>query len=109
MVTEFWDSPLQGYFYLQGSKIRQARNQHEADGKQRVSNLKMETICSSETWVDFQRITGRYIPEDRTLHNHLCENLKSYKKSNSFSFVRLYFSVVYFTTLSAWRLHSTEY
>jgi hypothetical protein len=29
--------------------------------------------------VDFQRTTRRYIPEDRTLHNHrCCENLKSY-------------------------------
>jgi hypothetical protein len=28
--------------------------------------------------VDFQHATRRYIPEDRTLHNHRCENLKSY-------------------------------
>jgi hypothetical protein len=27
--------------------------------------------------VDFQRTIGRYIPEDSTLHNHRCENLKS--------------------------------
>jgi hypothetical protein len=38
----------------------------------------MEAICSSETSVDFQRTTRRYIPEDSTLHNHRCENLKSY-------------------------------
>jgi hypothetical protein len=31
------------------------------------------------TSVDFQRTTWRYIPEDRTLHNHRCENLSSYK------------------------------
>jgi hypothetical protein len=30
-------------------------------------------ICSSLT-------TRRYIPEDGTLHNHSCENLKSYKE-----------------------------
>jgi hypothetical protein len=42
------------------------------------SNLKMEVICSSETWVDCERTTRRYIPEDSTLHNHRCENLKSY-------------------------------
>jgi hypothetical protein len=42
------------------------------------STLKMEAICSSETSVDFQRTTQRYIPEDGTLHNHRCENLKSY-------------------------------
>jgi hypothetical protein len=30
------------------------------------STLKMEAICSSETSVDFQRNTQRYIPEDGT-------------------------------------------
>jgi hypothetical protein len=38
----------------------------------------MEAICSSETSVGTQRTTQRYIPEDGTLHNHRCENLKSY-------------------------------
>jgi hypothetical protein len=28
--------------------------------------------------VDTQRTTRRYIPEDCTLHNHRCENLRSY-------------------------------
>jgi hypothetical protein len=42
------------------------------------SGLKMEAICSSETLVDFQRNTRRNIPENDTLHNHRCENLKSY-------------------------------
>jgi hypothetical protein len=32
---------------------------------------------SSETTAHFQRTTRRYIPEDRTLHNHRCENLRS--------------------------------
>jgi hypothetical protein len=39
----------------------------------------MEAICSSETSVKTQRATRRYIPEVDTLHNHHCENLKSYK------------------------------
>jgi hypothetical protein len=39
--------------------------------------LKMET-CYSKTSVDFQQTTWRYIPENRALHNHHCENLKSY-------------------------------
>jgi hypothetical protein len=43
------------------------------------STLKIEAICSPETSIDFQRITQRYLPEDITLHNHNCENLKSYK------------------------------
>jgi hypothetical protein len=33
----------------------------------------------SETSVDFQRTTRRNLPEDRTFHNHRCENLKSRK------------------------------
>jgi hypothetical protein len=42
------------------------------------STMKMEATCSSEMLVDFQQTTCRYIPEDSTLHNHHCENLKSY-------------------------------
>jgi hypothetical protein len=35
----------------------------------------MEVICSSETSVDNQRTTRRYVPEDGTIHNHRCDNL----------------------------------
>jgi hypothetical protein len=42
------------------------------------SALKMEAICFSKTSGDTQRTTRRYISEDGTLHNHRCENLKSY-------------------------------
>jgi hypothetical protein len=38
----------------------------------------MEATCFSETSVDCQRTGWRYIPEDRTLHNHRWENLKFY-------------------------------
>jgi hypothetical protein len=38
----------------------------------------MQAVSSSEKPVDFQQITSRYIPGDRTLYNHRCENLKSY-------------------------------
>jgi hypothetical protein len=41
------------------------------------STIKMEVTCSSATSVDFQRTTRRSISEDRTRHNHSCENLKS--------------------------------
>jgi hypothetical protein len=41
------------------------------------STLKMEAIFSSETSLDFQRTTRLYIPVDRTLNNHLCEDLRS--------------------------------
>jgi hypothetical protein len=40
--------------------------------------LKIEAIFSSETSIDAERTTQRCIPEDGTLHNHRCENLKSY-------------------------------
>jgi hypothetical protein len=40
--------------------------------------VKMEAIRPSETSGTTQRTTRRHIPEDDTLHNHRCENLKSY-------------------------------
>jgi hypothetical protein len=50
------------------------------------STLKMEAVCSSETSADFQRTTLNHIPVDKILHNHRCENLKSYtnKEINNF-------------------------
>jgi hypothetical protein len=42
------------------------------------STLKMETTCFSETSLDFQQTTRRYIPEDSILYNRSCENLKFY-------------------------------
>jgi hypothetical protein len=45
----------------------------------RAVDPEMEATCSSETSVDFQRTTRRYIPEERILHNSRCENLKSYR------------------------------
>jgi hypothetical protein len=38
------------------------------------STLKMEKICSSETLVDFHRITWCYIPEHRTFRVQLDQN-----------------------------------
>jgi hypothetical protein len=39
------------------------------------SGLWRRVVC----WVATQQITRRHIPEVDTLHNHRCENLKSYK------------------------------
>jgi hypothetical protein len=75
--------------HLQGWKINRARNQSESNlclpptfmlvsCSAYSSALKMEAICSSGTSVDSQRTTRGYIPEDGTLHNHRCENRKSY-------------------------------
>jgi hypothetical protein len=41
------------------------------------STLKMEATCSSETSVDFQRTTLRYISQGIILNNHCYENLKT--------------------------------
>jgi hypothetical protein len=43
------------------------------------SALNIEATCSSETSVDFQRTTCCYVPKNRTVYNHRCENLKFYK------------------------------
>jgi hypothetical protein len=43
----------------------------------------MEVIYLSETLVNFKRTTRRSIPEDRTFHNHRCEDLKSYFNFNN--------------------------
>jgi hypothetical protein len=40
--------------------------------------MKMEATCSCELSADFQWTTWCHIPEDRTLHDHQYENLKSY-------------------------------
>jgi hypothetical protein len=40
--------------------------------------LKIQETCPSETSVYLRRITQRYIPEHRTLHNHRWESLRSY-------------------------------
>jgi hypothetical protein len=55
--------------YLQG-RINRARYQRESR-------------LQAERSVDFQRTIRRYIPEDSSLHNHRCENLKSYNKTLS--------------------------
>jgi hypothetical protein len=40
------------------------------------SVLKMEVTCSSETITDLPPATRSYIPKDRIVLNHRCENLK---------------------------------
>jgi hypothetical protein len=50
-----------------------------------VASRILEVICSSETSVASQQTTQHHIPEVYTLHNHRCENLKSYKRGNCFN------------------------
>jgi hypothetical protein len=59
---------------LQDRRISQARNQ----AWKHVASIAPIATCSSETSVEFQWITPPYIPEDKTLHYHRCEYLKSH-------------------------------
>jgi hypothetical protein len=58
--------------------------------------LKMEASCSYETSVDFQWIAWRYMPEDRTLRNNLCQSFKSYIPKNDLGteIIRLRISLI---------------
>jgi hypothetical protein len=49
--------------HLQRRRVSYARIQREARSKQSLL-FRMDAICSSETPVDFQRTTRRYIPEN---------------------------------------------
>jgi hypothetical protein len=50
-----------------GRRVGQERKHHKVGSK-------MEAKCTSETCVDFQRITPFYIPGDTTLHKQRREN-----------------------------------
>jgi hypothetical protein len=66
--------------HLQDGRIGHARKHQESVGKQVLlpSTLKMEAALFFKLPVDFQRTTRHYVPENGTLHNHSCDNLKSY-------------------------------
>jgi hypothetical protein len=101
--TIFWDitprSPLSvnrrfggtHHLHLHGRKISRARNQSESRW-QVFFALKKEAIFPSETSVDTQRTTPRYIPENGTLHNHRCENFKFHM--SNMSCVLIIFSIL---------------
>jgi hypothetical protein len=77
--------------HLQGQIISPTRNQHESKVSLLAAHFHAGFLLglsfdhdnggdsSPEMSVDFQWTTCCYIPQDRTLHNHCCENLKSYK------------------------------
>jgi hypothetical protein len=50
----------------------------EEIGTENQRASRWQAMCSSETSVETQRTTRRHTPEDDTLHNHRCENLRSY-------------------------------
>jgi hypothetical protein len=77
-------------FHLQDRRINQSRNQREIGDKQMFSILKMEAICSSETSVNFQLTTRRYIPQNRILWCTISNLINSSNSKNFDSwYVRL--------------------
>jgi hypothetical protein len=58
--------------HIQGRRICRTRNQLEG-------RWQAEATCFSETSVDFHHTTRRCIPGHSTLHNHRCENRRSYE------------------------------
>jgi hypothetical protein len=66
----FWNETRPYVFSTWEAKHEISAKQIEGSAYMAYSSvLKMETICSSETSIDFQRTTWRYIPEDSILHN----------------------------------------
>jgi hypothetical protein len=94
--------------HLHGLRIRRARNQSvkQVASRALVSFsdysliLEMEAKYFDETSIDFHRPTQCYIPKDRTLHNHCCENAKSYAT---------YYIVMYMLTDAAVRNTSVKF
>jgi hypothetical protein len=89
----FWDmtpySPLSVNRLFRGIYRLHLQGRRNKFSKKPLSKqVLVEAICSSETSVDTQRTTRRHIPGDDTLHNHRCENLKTY-------FIFSYFTVNY--------------
>jgi hypothetical protein len=68
-----------------------------------------EAKCSSETAIDFQRITRRYIPEDIALHNHRYENLNTVIAAVGMASLQTFpvFTLVYVCWIT--RYHSTNF
>jgi hypothetical protein len=47
-----------------------------------MKHNKLKQIQAFESTVHFNRTTRRYIPEDRTIHNHCCENLSKLNQAD---------------------------
>jgi hypothetical protein len=67
-----------------------------------TSTLKMEAVRSSETSVDFQWTTRRYIPEDRTLRQPITLGWK-YRQPNSLAAVQTVDHDIRPSCTSVWR------
>jgi hypothetical protein len=74
-----------------GSTYKPSKNQREAGSKQSLFIVSEDGgDIFHEMSVEFQQTTWRYIPENRTLHNHRCENLKSYDHFSAYNLPPLF-------------------
>jgi hypothetical protein len=79
-VKSYWRFRITCRLYLQGIGMNRAggkQNSCFALTRLIFSTLNIVATFFSETSADFRRITKHHTPEDRTLHNHRCVNLKS--------------------------------
>jgi hypothetical protein len=70
-----WQTPLYQYFLADKSGIR-------ASARENLKNIidsSGEEERPSETSVEFEQTKQSSIPQDRTLHEYLSEDLKAYK------------------------------
>jgi hypothetical protein len=77
-VTDVSEEHMTSIFRVKPRKIPAWKQVADRVSCSDFSTQKMDAICSSETSVDFQRRTRRYIAEDSIVHNHRCESIKSY-------------------------------
>jgi hypothetical protein len=79
----FWDITPCSQLNVNGrfGGIRRLHLQKSKNNPSILPRWRLGAKYSSETSVDFQQTTRSYIPEDTTLHNDLCQNLKPHNKS----------------------------
>jgi hypothetical protein len=67
-----------------------------------------EAVISSDTPVDIQLITRRYITEDMTLHTHCCENHNSKKINEVSALLRAYHVTFCISVLNIFCYHVSK-
>jgi hypothetical protein len=81
------------------------------------STQKIDVISSSGTLVFSQQTAWCYIPEDSTLHNHCCKNIKSYNPEYVSTDIRYFIRIFslpvayvrYVDVSKTWLIHTNDY
>jgi hypothetical protein len=87
--------------HLQGRKISWPKTSKQAGGEHILLAI-CSLVGSFETSVETQRTTRRHTPKDDTLHNHRCENIKSY--NGKFVLFLSLLHKIKFVEFATWRL-----